>query len=65
MCEADAYLFQNDQEELIMESVDVIEPEADGVWRLVNIFGEQKTVRGRIKSMTLVNHRVVFKPDET
>jgi predicted RNA-binding protein len=32
----------------------------DGFFRLVNIFGDQKTVRGRLKEMRLVDHRVVF-----
>ena len=60
MCEADAYFKKADKEEMIMSSVDVIEPEGDGAWRLVNIFGEQKTIRGRIASMNLVNHKIMF-----
>lgn len=60
MCEANAYLEKEGREELIMESVDIVEPEAEGFFRLVNIFGEQKIVRGRIKGMNLVDHRVVF-----
>ena len=40
MCEANAYLVEGDQERLIMESVDKVEPEEGGL-RLVNIFGEQ------------------------
>ncbi|MEW5724625.1 MAG: CooT family nickel-binding protein [Thermodesulfobacteriota bacterium] len=59
MCEAAAYLVKDGDEELILEAVDVIEPE-DGGYRLVSIFGEQKYVNGRIKSINLVNHRVVF-----
>ena len=60
MCEANAYLYNNGQEELILESVDVVQPEADDQYRLVNIFNEQKIVRGRIKSMRLVEHKIVF-----
>ncbi len=60
MCEANAYLVKKDQEQLIMESVDIVEPEGDNTWRLVNIFGDQKTVMGRIKGMNLVNHKILF-----
>jgi predicted RNA-binding protein len=60
MCEAAAYMVRNGEEELILEAVDVIEPEEDNAFRLVSIFGEQKVVKGRIKSINLVNHRVVF-----
>jgi predicted RNA-binding protein len=60
MCEANAYLVKEGQEQLIMESVDIIEPEGDGTWRLVNIFGDQKTVNGRIKGMNLVDHKILF-----
>ncbi len=60
MCEASAYLVKEGQEHLIMESVDLIEPEGDDMWRLVGIFGDQKTVKGRIKAMNLVNHKILF-----
>ncbi|MFP4452662.1 MAG: CooT family nickel-binding protein [Desulfobacterales bacterium] len=60
MCEANAYLLKDGQEQLLMESVDVVEPEDDGIWRLVGIFGDQKTVKGKIKGMNLVNHKILF-----
>ena len=60
MCEANAFLSRNGQEELILEGVDVVEPEEDGRFRLVNLFGEQKIVKGRLKSMNLVDHKILF-----
>jgi predicted RNA-binding protein len=60
MCEANAYLVKEGEEQLIMESVDLIEPEGAGAWRLVGLFGDQKTVKGRIKAMNLVNHKILF-----
>lgn len=60
MCEANAYMIDGNKEELIMEAVDSVEPEEDG-FRLVNIFGEQKFVRGSIHSLSLVDHKVFFK----
>ncbi|MCF8032790.1 MAG: CooT family nickel-binding protein [Desulfarculaceae bacterium] len=64
MCEATAYLLNNNgEEELYLSDVDLIEPTDDGKLRLVSIYGEQKTLAGRIKSMSLVNHRVVLSAD--
>lgn len=57
MCEASAYWLKDGQEELIMTDVDRIEPEGDAL-RLVNIFGEQKIIKGVIHSLNLVNHKV-------
>lgn len=62
MCEANAYVIKDNQEELVMSSVDIIEQEQENFWRLVNIFGEQKTLRGKILSMKLVDHKIVFEP---
>jgi predicted RNA-binding protein len=60
MCEANAYFRDNGEEVLIMNSVEIMVPEGDGVWRLTDLFGDQKTVEGRIKEMNLVNHRIFF-----
>jgi predicted RNA-binding protein len=60
MCEANAYLIEDGNENLIMESVDQVEPKDDGTWRLVNIFGDQKDIKGRIKKMKLVDHKILF-----
>jgi predicted RNA-binding protein len=60
MCEASAFFFKNGQEELVLESVDEVLPEGDREFRLVNIFGEQKIVKGKLKGMNLVSHKIVF-----
>lgn len=60
MCEADAYLIKEEKEQLIMQSVDVVQPGDDNTWRLVNIFGDQKDIRARIKKMRLVDHKILF-----
>jgi predicted RNA-binding protein len=60
MCEANAYLVEGGREQLIMESVDKVEPEEGGL-RLVNIFGEQKFIQGRIEALSLVDHKVLLK----
>ena len=60
MCEADAYVVEDGEERIVMKAVDVIEPEGDDGYRIVDIFGEQKIVKGRIKGMRLVDHKILF-----
>ncbi len=61
MCEANAYIIENDEPRLVMEAVDTIEPSEEGL-KLVNIFGEQKFVKAAIHSLSLVDHKVYLKP---
>jgi predicted RNA-binding protein len=60
MCEASAFFLKDGKEELVLESVDEVTPEGDRGFRLVNIFGEQKIIKGKLKSMNLVNHKILF-----
>ncbi len=59
MCEASAYILKNGQEELFLENVDIIEPDGDNL-RLVSIFGEQKIIKAAIKSLNLVDHKIIL-----
>ena len=59
MCEATAYLLRGEQEELVLEAVQVIETVEDDV-KLVNIFGEEKRLKARVKSFSLVDHKIVL-----
>jgi len=60
MCEANAYIIEGDKDQLVMENVDTIEPAEDGL-RLVSIFGEQKFLKARIQSLSLVDNKVYLK----
>jgi len=60
MCEANVYLFKEGKEELILEAVDIVEPDEEGKIRLANIFGEQKVLDAKLKSMSLVNHKIIL-----
>ena len=60
MCEANAYLIEANDNKLIMESVDTVESEGDGV-RLVSIFGDQKYIKARVHSLSLVDHKIFLK----
>ena len=58
MCEANAYLVENNKETLLMEAVDKVEPADDGGIRLISIFGEQQFIKGQIRALSLVDHKV-------
>ena len=60
MCEANAYILTETDQELIMEAVDRVTPEEDGVM-LISIFGEQKFIKGYIHSLALVDHKIYIK----
>ncbi len=55
MCEVNAYIFRDDKEELILKSVDLVEPQDDCGFLLTDIFGSQKIIRGKLKQMNLVD----------
>ena len=61
MCEAAAYLLKDGQEELVLESVDLFESE-EGQIKMVNIFGEQRKIRAKIKALSLVDHKIILEP---
>ena len=61
MCEATAYLLKDGQEELLLESVDQLET-GNGEVKMVNIFGEQKEIRAKIKRISLVDHKIILEP---
>ncbi|RJR52638.1 MAG: CooT family nickel-binding protein [Desulfobacteraceae bacterium] len=61
MCEAAAFLLKDQKEELLLESVDAIETDENNV-TLVNIFGERKVMKARVKSFSLVEHKIVLEP---
>ncbi len=63
MCEANVYLLKDGQEELVMEEVDIIRPE-EGKYYLRSVMGEQKMVDGQIKSISLVNHKIILEEAE-
>jgi predicted RNA-binding protein len=61
MCEAAAYLLENGEERLILEDVDAFAPEGDEV-NLRSIFGERVRVKAKLKSFSLVNHKIILVP---
>lgn len=59
MCEANAYIVQNGVEQMLLEDVDILRPEGEGIY-LRSAFGEQKTVSARIKEIRLMEHKILL-----
>jgi len=63
MCEASAYIIKDGHEELVLKDVDKLENE-DGEINLVNIFGDQKRIKARLKALSLVEHKIILEPTD-
>jgi len=63
MCEANAYLLEDRDSKLIMEAVDTVEPEENGI-RLISIFGDQKFLKAKIHSLNLVDNKIFLMQTE-
>jgi predicted RNA-binding protein len=61
MCEAHAFILKDGEEEMFLESVDLIKFEEDEI-NLISIFGEQKTLKARLKLYDNTNQKIVFEP---
>jgi predicted RNA-binding protein len=61
MCEAHAFILKDGLEEKILESVDLVETEGDEI-RLINIFGEQKMLKARLKLYDNRQGKILFEP---
>ncbi len=59
MCESNAYLIKDGKEQLIMESVTFLKPGNDETL-LRSMFGEETTIRAKLKEMDLTGHRIVL-----
>lgn len=61
MCEAHAYMLRDTIEEKILESVDLMELDGDDI-HLINIFGEQKTIRGKLTRYNNREGKIIIEP---
>jgi predicted RNA-binding protein len=59
MCEAHAYILRNGKEVKLLENVDQVEVEGDEI-KMVNIFGEQKILKARIRSYNNTDSKIVL-----
>ncbi|MGD2125661.1 MAG: CooT family nickel-binding protein [Desulfobacteraceae bacterium] len=59
MCEANAFILADGKEEVLLENVDELEVEGDEI-RMINIFGEQKIIKARIKSYHNTERKILL-----
>lgn len=59
MCEANAFLLKNGQEEMVLDNVDQVDVEGDQI-RLLNIFGEQRILKARVKGYNNSDRKVLL-----
>ncbi len=64
MCEASAYVITEEEPVLLMDFVDKVLPDEAGI-RLINIFGDQKIIKGKIHSLSLVDHRIYIEENKS
>ena len=63
MCEASAFMLKNGKEEIVLEGIDRIES-TNGFINLVSIFGEEKCLKARVKTISLIDHKIILEPNE-
>ncbi|MBP1730564.1 MAG: RNA-binding protein [Deltaproteobacteria bacterium] len=59
MCQTTAYIIEEEKEILLLQDVVSVKPE-DGTLRITNLFGEEKTVAGRIKQIDMLAHKIII-----
>ena len=59
MCEATAYILKQGMEEVFVKDVDVLESNGDEL-RITSLYGDQKTLKGKIKSISLIEHKIIL-----
>ncbi len=60
MCDTNAYIDNDGNEELYLENVNLIRPENGRVF-FKTLFGEEKTFEGSIKEISLNTHKILLK----
>ena len=63
MCESSAIFVKDGNEDILLDSIDSLESDGEFI-KLQNIFGEEKKIRGRIKSVSLIDHKIFIEPLE-
>lgn len=61
MCDVNVFVVKNGIEEKVLENVDRIEEVAGGM-RLVNIFGEERTLKAKMVCYDNSEKRMIFQP---
>ncbi len=60
MCETNMFIERQGREELLVEHVEMIEMK-NGKLRIIDIFGEEKEIKGLFKRFSLRENKIVFR----
>jgi len=63
MCEAHAFVLKDGEEKKLMENVDRVEMVGD-VIKIVNIFGEQRILKGKMRSYNNTQRKILLESIE-
>ena len=63
MCEAHAFVLKDGEEKKLMENVDQVEMDGD-VIKIINIFGEQRILKGKIRSYNNSERKILLESIE-
>jgi predicted RNA-binding protein len=61
MCEVAVFVLRDDREEPVSEGADLLES-AGIVIKITNMFAEEVQLEGRIKSLSLLEHKIILEP---
>ncbi len=61
MCDVNVFVLNNGIEEKVLENVEFIEEVADGM-RMVNIFGEERTLKAKMVRYNNSEKQMFFQP---
>lgn len=61
MCDVNVFVVKDGVEEKVLENVDLIEEVADGM-RMVNLFGEERTIKAKLVRFDNSDKRMLFQP---
>lgn len=61
MCDVNVFVLKNGVEEKVLGNVDLIE-EVAGSMRMVNIFGEERTLKAKMVRYDNSEKRMIFQP---
>ena len=59
MCDLNAYLIGRGGEEEIMKDIQILDVQDDTL-SMVNLFGEEKKLRAKVKTINLVRHKLIL-----
>jgi predicted RNA-binding protein len=62
MCQTVAYIIEDGKEVAVLQDVVSVVPIEHAV-KMVNLFGEERVVQGRIRRIDLLTHRILIQPE--